>query len=123
MRHTVLAVALLASGCVVETVHAPAYNLNREAAEQPVCKDEQPTGSNITRRVCRTPEQRAAEESAKRTWMNRFPANPAFGDTTYPGIDARHPVQEPTDDTFSGFDPREPREPVPEPTEQPTPAH
>src|ERR1041384_1501123 len=75
-----IAVALLTTGCLMETKPAPAYNLNREAAEQPVCRDEQPTGSIFIRHVCRSAENRAADEHAKRTWMNRFPAHPAFGD-------------------------------------------
>jgi hypothetical protein len=116
MRHTVIAVALLASGCWIETKPAPAYNLNRQAAEQPVCKDERPIGSHIMRRVCRSPEQLADEEKALRTWMNRSPANPVLGDTTYPGVDARHPVME-QEDAYSGV---KPIEPTKEPTEDPT---
>jgi hypothetical protein len=118
MRHTAIAVALLATGCLLETKHAPAYNLNRQAAEQPVCKDEQPTGSIFIRRVCRSPEQRAADEAAKMTWMNRFPANPVLGDMTYPGVDARHPVAQETGDTYDGLPAPPPEQ---KPTEDPTP--
>lgn|SRR6185295_19485702 len=116
MRQMVIAVALLASGCVLETKTAPAYNLKRQAAEQPVCKDEQPTGSIFIRHVCRSPEQRAADEAAKMSWMNRYPATPLTGDTTYPGVDARHPVEEP-DVTYDRV-PAPP--PEPKPTEDPT---
>lgn len=104
MRQMVIAVALLTTGCLLETKTAPAYNLNREATEQPVCRDEQPTGSIFIRHVCRSAEQRAADEHAKRTWMNRFPANPVLGDMTYPGVDARHPVMD-DGDTYSDLPP------------------
>src|SRR5689334_6272582 len=116
MRHMAIAVALLASGCLMETKPAPAYNLNRQASEQAVCKDEQPTGSIFIRHVCRSPEQRAADEAAKMTWMNRFPANPVLGDMTYPGVDARHPVEN-SGDTYSGLPPAPPDQ---KPTEDPT---
>jgi hypothetical protein len=112
MRQMVIAVALLTTGCLLETKPAPAYNLNREAAEQPVCRDEQPTGSIFIRHVCRSAEQRAADEHAKRTWMNRFPANPVLGDMTYPGVDARHPVMD-DGDTYNGL-------PAPPPDQKPT---
>lgn len=92
MRRMVLAMAVLASGCMVESAKAPAYNINQAAAEPTVCRDEQPTGSSFTRRVCRTPEQRAADRAAIQSWGNRYPATPLTGDTTYPGVDARHPV-------------------------------
>ena len=108
-----IAVALLATGCLLETKHAPAYNLNRQAAEQPVCKDEQPTGSIFIRHVCRSAEQRAADEAAKMSWMNRTPSNPVLGDMTYPGVDARHPVAPETGDTYDGL-------PAPPPDQKPT---
>ena len=70
-------------------------------ADEITCKDEQPTGTAITRRVCRGPEQRQNEEAFKQSWMTGWnPHNPMRGDFTYPGMDLRHsappPSTEPT---------------------------
>lgn len=122
MRHAVTVVALLGSvvfsGCVVQTAPAPAYDVKRQAAEQPVCKDERPIGSMIVRHVCRSPEQRAADEDAKQSWAYRAPANPAVGDMTYPGIDARHNLPGP-DGTYTSA----PSEPSDKPSGESKTAH
>jgi hypothetical protein len=92
MRRTALALAISLSACMVESAQGPgAHTLETATVGAPVCKDEQATGSMMTRRVCRSPEQRKDEEAAKASWMNRFPQNPLVGDFTYPGLDARHP--------------------------------
>jgi len=117
MRQMAIAVALLASACVVQPMPAPAYDIKREAAEQPVCKEERPTGSMILRRVCRTPEQLAADRAALASWGNRYPANPVFGDMTYQGVDARHTLPGP-DGTYTGVA----SEPTEKPSEESKPA-
>jgi hypothetical protein len=118
MRHVVTVVAVLVSGCVVQTAPAPAYDVKRQAAEQPVCKDERPIGSMIVRHLCRSPEQRASDEEAKYSWAYRAPANPAVGDMTYPGIDARHTLPGP-DGTYTAA----PSEPTDKPSEESKTAH
>jgi len=91
MQHSVLAVwfFFFAAGCLAES-RGPAYDVKTAASEPTVCTDEQPTGSTITRRVCRSPEQRADDAAAKQSWMNHASPNPLRGDSTYPGVDARH---------------------------------
>lgn len=91
MQRMVFAVVLAASGCLAESAQGPAVHSAAQASEAPVCRDERPTGTNIARRACRTPDQLDDEEAARRTWINRPVANPLFGDHTYPGIDLRHP--------------------------------
>lgn len=95
MRKVVAAALLISgslAGCVVESRgSARPYNINKEASAQTVCRDERPTGTAIVHRVCRTPEQRAEDEAARQSWMNHYPPTPLWGDTTYHGVDARHP--------------------------------
>jgi hypothetical protein len=98
MQRTVLALAICLSACMAESAQGPgASTLESPASGAPVCKDERATGSLMTRRVCRSPEQLHDEQMAKQTWMNHWPPNPLRGDPTYPGIDARHPTVTPPD--------------------------
>lgn len=90
MQRSLFVALVVLSGCLAES-RGPVHDVKSAASEQPVCTDEQPTGSTITRRVCRSPEQRADDAAARQSWMNRWPANPLHGDSTYPGVDARHP--------------------------------
>jgi hypothetical protein len=69
MRHLVLGIALAA--CASNSGQGPTTNTptasGDETSSNLVCREETPTGSSISRRVCRTPEQmeddrRAAEE-------------------------------------------------------------
>jgi hypothetical protein len=85
----VFAAVVLVSGCLAESARGPGPRYSA-ASEAPVCQDERPTGSHIPREVCRTSEQLDEEAAARRTWINRDPANPLRGDPTYPGIDLRH---------------------------------
>lgn len=98
MRRTLLAIALLASACMAESANGPGARAPR-TADEIVCKDEQPTGTAITRRVCRGPEQRQNEEAFKQSWMTGFHPNPMRGDFTYPGMDLRHPPPPPSAET------------------------
>ena len=91
MQRTVIAIAVLFTACMAESALGPSYHRTLAAPEATRCQDEQRTGSTITRRVCRSPEQREDEDRAKQSWMNNYPANPLRGDFTYPGLDARHP--------------------------------
>jgi hypothetical protein len=101
MRRTVLALALGALGglaapaCVAESAHGPGARYSATASDAPVCREERTIGTSFSREVCRTPEQRAQDEAARQSWMNRAPANPLIGDHTYPGVDARHPSPTP----------------------------
>jgi hypothetical protein len=92
MRRTMLAAMILAGGCLAESAHGPSPQYGTTAADAPVCREERPTGTTISRRVCRTPEELDQEAAARQSWINRDPANPMTGDHTYPGIDARHPT-------------------------------
>lgn len=96
MQRTVLAMALwlcvCSSACVVESPQGPGVRSPQATREEaPVCKDEAPTGSMMTRHACRSPEQLHDDQMAKQSWMNNWPPNPLRGDSTYPGVDARHP--------------------------------
>ena len=44
--------------------------------DQTICTEETPTGSNITRTVCRTKAEAQQEGDAGRAWSERNPANP-----------------------------------------------
>src|ERR1044071_7300240 len=96
MRKVVAAAVLISArlaGCVGGTRGSDRpYNLNKAASAQTKCKDEQPTGSAIFRRVCRTPEQRAEDEAAKQSWMNPHPPTPVVGDMPARGVAVRHSV-------------------------------
>lgn len=94
-----LATALFVSACVAESAQGPGARARQPAADEITCKDEQPTGSAITRRVCRGPEQRQNDEAAKQSWMTGFHPNPMRGDFTYPGVDLRHPPPPPSTET------------------------
>jgi len=85
-----MAMALLFSACMAESAQGPGAR-PKTAADATTCQDEQPTGTAITRRVCRGPEQRQSDEAARQSWMTGFHPNPMRGDFTYPGLDARHP--------------------------------
>jgi hypothetical protein len=91
MQRTAIALAVFLSACMAESAHGPAYNQTTAGPDATTCQDEKVTGSAIAREVCRSPEQRREDEMAKRSWMNRYPANPMVGDFTYPGLDTRHP--------------------------------
>jgi hypothetical protein len=84
-------VALPGAGCLIESAQAPAHPALGPG--ETVCQDEKPTGSNFTRRVCRTQAQRDDDAAYRQSWINHWPPHPARADTTYPGIDARHPRQ------------------------------
>jgi hypothetical protein len=91
MQRIALALTICLSGCMIESAQGPgAHTLETAAVGKTVCKEERPTGSMMTRRVCRSPEQQQDDQAAKDTWMNRWPQNPMHGDFTYPGADARH---------------------------------
>jgi hypothetical protein len=90
MQRMVIAIAVLFTACLAESAHGPRTR-NVATPEVARCQNEQPTGSSITREVCRSPEQLESDQQAKRSWINYYPANPLRGDFTYPGVDARHP--------------------------------
>jgi hypothetical protein len=94
----VLAAALLLSACMAESANGPGAR-TPWTSEEVTCKDEQATGTAITRRVCRGPEQRQNDEAFRQSWMTGFHPNPMRGDFTYPGLDARHPAPPPGTET------------------------
>jgi hypothetical protein len=110
MRRLVL--ALLLSACATESANGPGARSPR-TGDEIVCSDETTTGSAISRRVCRGPEQRANEESYKQSWMTGFRPNPTRGDSTYPGVDLRHPAPPPSTETT--YLPPQPQPPSPTP--------
>ena len=111
MRRLVL--ALLLSACATESAIGPGARSPR-TGDEIVCSEETTTGSAIPRRVCRGPEQRANEDAYKQSWMTGFRPNPMRGDSTYPGVDLRHP--EPAPALKTTYLP-----PQPSPSPSPTP--
>ena len=72
MRSLVLAFAL--AGCVSsssKTNNASSSNTGED------CKEEKVTGSNFTRQVCRTPEQREEDHKRAEDLIRNSPARPA----------------------------------------------
>jgi hypothetical protein len=98
MRGTLLAIACLVSACAAESANGPGAR-KPKTGDEIVCKDEVTTGSAITRRVCRGPEQRQNEQDFKQSWMTGFHPDPMRGDFTYPGMDLRHPAPPPSTET------------------------
>lgn len=99
MRRLAFATALLLSACAAESANGPGARTPR-TGDEIVCREEATTGSAISRRVCRGPEQRANEEAFKQSWMTGWdPHNPMRGDLTYPGMDLRHPAPPPSTET------------------------
>jgi hypothetical protein len=89
MRTLLLAAVALASGCVAESAGGPAVSHPMaNAANATVCAGENPTGSNISRTVCREPP--SPEEQAMSTmWRHNLPASPFNGGshaTDTPGL-------------------------------------
>ena len=83
----------LASGCLAESAgSSPIAHPLANVANATVCADENPTGSNISRTVCRepvSPEERAASTMRR----NALPASPFHGDsqaTDTPGLRVYH---------------------------------
>jgi hypothetical protein len=71
-----LAAIALASGCLAESAGGPA--VYHPTVNATVCADENPTGSNVNRTVCREPP--SPEDTVARTmWRNRQPASPFHG--------------------------------------------
>jgi len=75
MRLLTFIVISLASACMVEAARGPAsYRAPAMGEAATTCDDEQPTGSSITRHVCRT-EPSPTEHMAATAWRNR-PTSP-----------------------------------------------
>jgi starvation-inducible outer membrane lipoprotein len=81
MRHTILAAALAVAACApaparLARVRAPSNSLVDQDGddEEVVCQDERMTGTNISRLVCRTPEEIAEERRAAQDW-EKHPRN------------------------------------------------
>jgi hypothetical protein len=76
MRLLTFMVIALASACMVETARGPAsYRAPAMGEPAVTCADEQPTGSAITRRICRT-EPSPTEHMAASAWRSRYPRSP-----------------------------------------------
>jgi hypothetical protein len=67
MRTFLLGIAL--AGCAFGSNQAPRAG---NGSNNMICRDEAPTGTSITRPVCRTPEQREADHKAAED-MIRYP--------------------------------------------------
>jgi hypothetical protein len=72
MRFLVLAFALAA--CVSSSSKTNNATSSKDGAD---CKEEKVTGSNFTREVCRTPEQREEDHKRAEDLMRNVPARPA----------------------------------------------
>lgn len=61
MRRTLLTVVLVLTACATSSSQGPTSHqaTASESGSEPglICHEETPTGSNISRRVCRTPEE------------------------------------------------------------------
>ncbi len=55
--------------------------------EATVCSDEKATGSNISRRVCRSEDEAFRDDAARKEWINNWPPNPTRGESTHVGTD------------------------------------
>ena len=75
MRRWLAMVALL-SGCLAESAQGPGARMATPIAADATCNDEKPTGSQISRMVCR-PQPTETEDMAATTWRNRYPFNPS----------------------------------------------
>lgn len=84
-----VAVIALVSACLAESAGGPgAYHPTANAANATVCADENPTGSNINRTVCREPPS-PEDKAASAIWRNTLPASPFRGGshaTDTPGL-------------------------------------
>ena len=71
-----LAAIALISGCLAESAGGPGiHHTMANVANATVCADEYPTGSNISRRVCREPPS-SDEKAESMLWRNAVPASP-----------------------------------------------
>ena len=65
MRALLLGTALAFAACTAGSGQGPtSSNAQAGKSDKLICKQEQPTGSSISREVCRTPEQIEADRKA-----------------------------------------------------------
>lgn len=79
MSRTVLAVAFVLAACGAPAAQGPSANTaasGNGASSDTDCHDETPTGSNLTRKVCRTPDQSQDERDAAIRYMKTNRPNP-----------------------------------------------
>lgn len=79
MRALLLGTALALAACTAGSGQAPTSN-NAQAGKSDsklICKQEQPTGSSISREVCRTPEQMEADRKAADDMFRQTNSRPA----------------------------------------------
>jgi len=72
MRRTLFAAALLLASCGAPAAQGTGANTATSgsgASSDTDCHDETPTGSNLTRKVCRTPDQSKDERDAAGRYM------------------------------------------------------
>jgi hypothetical protein len=80
MPRTVLAVALLLAACGAPAAQGTGANAAASGSggsSDTDCHDETPTGSNLTRKICRTPDQSKDERDAAGRYMKTNRPNPA----------------------------------------------
>lgn len=79
MPRTVFAVALFLAACAAPAAQGPGANTAASgsgASSDTDCHDETPTGSNLTRKICRTPDQSQDERDAAGRYMKTNRPNP-----------------------------------------------
>jgi starvation-inducible outer membrane lipoprotein len=80
MRPTMFAAVLALAACAPQpktvTVHSRTHSFVDEDSdeEEPVCKDERMTGTNMSKVVCRTPTEIAEQRAAAQEW-EKHPRN------------------------------------------------
>lgn len=79
MRALLLGTALALVACASSSSQGPsANNTTAKSGSNPglICKEERPTGSNLPREVCRTPEQMADDRREAEDLLRRPPVAP-----------------------------------------------
>lgn len=87
MRSVLLVAALALAACgstpahktTSPRAHASSFADGDDDDDDLICQDERTTGTNMTRTVCRTPEEIADERNAAQMWEKRPRNNPSNG--------------------------------------------
>ena len=95
MRHALFAIAIAAAGCAAQssnrsTDKTTVMVVDKSGhAEKTVCKEERPTGSNISRTICRSEEEADDEADAGKDWMKKPRAEPTTSDDPFKRVNYR----------------------------------
>jgi hypothetical protein len=79
MRALLLGTALALAACTSGSGQGPTSNTAQAGrSDKLICKMEQPTGSSISREICRTPEQIEADRKAADDMLRKTNSRPAI---------------------------------------------